>query len=186
MSNAPAPITRQAVLRIAIAAVAFAPIGCTDADPPFVKPSDTPQDRMTPHDPQIIWSEYYQRICARRISESQQLLAAMREDGVTDESILFLDFRHFSSEKASAENLGGQLAENYEIKITHDADTNYWFVDGATRPDGVAISMCKGNEWVSFMADVAQSHGCVFSTWCLTDGQNDRSWSNELFQFDPE
>ena len=41
-------------------------------------------------------------------------------------------------------------------------------------------------DWVSFMCDVAQSHGCVFSTWHLTDPSTSDSWSNENIDVDPE
>ena len=141
---------------------------------------------MTQNDPQATWDDYYKRLGTRRVSEAKQLFAAMRENGVTDDSALYLDFRHFSSEKPDAENLGKQLSENYEINIMQDGESNYWFVDGTTRPDGISLTESQCVDWVTFMADVAQSHGCVFSTWRLTDTKNNKPWSNESFEADTD
>ena len=134
---------------------------------------------MTHDDPQATWDAYHTRIRARRVSEVKRVFDAMREDGVTNDLVLYLDFRHFSSEKPDAENLGKQLSENYDIHVTQDGQSTYWFVDGTSRPDGVSLTESQLVDWVAFMADVARSHGCVFSTWRLTDTANGRSWSNE-------
>ncbi|MEM7316356.1 MAG: hypothetical protein AAF497_24755 [Planctomycetota bacterium] len=139
---------------------------------------------MTPEDPQATWDDYYKRVRARRDAEAKQLFAAMRENGVTRDSILYLDFRHFSSEKPNADNLAKQLSDNYDIKVTHDDQSHYWYVDGTTRPDAISLTESQCVDWVTFMADVAESHGCVFSTWRLTDTTNNKCWSSETFAAD--
>ena len=174
------------LFRIVLPSALIAAAGCTDSDPPTGKPNNTRTKPMTQDDAQATWDDYYGRIRARRTSEAKQLFSAMRENGVTDETVLLLDFRHFSSEKGDADNLGKQLAENYDIRITQDIQSNHWFVDGTTRPDGITLTESQCIDWVTFMADVAQSHGCVFSTWRLTDTRNDRSWSNESFEADTD
>lgn len=141
-----------------------------------------------PDDPQRIWEEYYQRIRRRRIREAEILHAQMSGDDVTDSTVLAIDFRHFSRDEDSILGLAAQLSEHYATTITRcETDNRYWQLDGTTRPDcidGMTRQRCV--DWVSFMCDVAQSHGCVFSTWQLTDLRGSRSWSTEMLDVDME
>ena len=161
-------------------------VGCGDAERSIENANNNQAKPMAQDDPQATWDDYHKRIRARRVTEAKQMFAAMQANGVTIESILLLDFRHFSSDKADAENLGKQLSENYDIKLTHDTESNYWFADGTTRPDGISLTESQCIDWVTFMADVAKSHGCVFSTWRLTDAKTEASWSNESFEADTD
>lgn len=139
-------------------------------------------------DPQQIWDEYYQRIRRRRIREAEIVHAQMSEDDFTDSTVLAIDFRHFSRNEDSIHNLAKQLSEHYTTTITRsENDNRCWVLDGTTRPEGIeGMTEQRVVDWVSFMCDVAQSHGCVFSMWRLTDPCRSRSWSNEMLDVDPE
>ncbi len=139
-------------------------------------------------DPQRIWDDYYQRIRRRRMCEAKIVHAQMVDDGVTDSTVLALDFRHFGNEEERVRDLAAQLSEHYATKVTRsDTDDRYWLMDGTTRPTGVdEMTEERCVDWVAFMCDVAQSYGCVFSTWQLTDPTTSRTWSNESVDVDPE
>ena len=139
-------------------------------------------------DPQQNWDDYYQRIRRRRIREAEIVHAQMSKDDFTDSTVLAIDFRHFSRDEGSIRNLATQLSEHYITTITRsESDNRYWVLDGTTPPGGVdGMTEQRCVDWVSFMCDVAQSHGCVFSTWRLTDLHRSRAWSNEMLDVDPE
>ena len=129
-------------------------------------------------DPQETWDEYYASIRDRRTCEAEKIWTQMARAGVSDETVLALDFLHFTSDSTNAEALACQLRENYEIKISPSSRQNYWNIEGTTRPDGISMTKQDHAGWVEFMCDVAQSHGCVFSTWNLEDPRRGQSWSN--------
>lgn len=141
-----------------------------------------------PDDPQQIWDEYHQRIRRRRIREAEIVHARMSDDDVTRSTVLEIDFRHFSRDEDSIRRLAAQLSEHYAISIIRsESNDRYWVLDGTTRPDGIdGFTEQRCVDWVSFMCDVARSHGCVFSTWRLTDPRRSQSWSNEKIDVDPE
>lgn len=130
-------------------------------------------------DPQKTWDEYYAEIRSRRESESREIWRQMTSSGVTPETILALDFLHFTQDSANADSLAEQLRENYEIQITPSDTPNYWNIEGTTRPHGIALAEQDHTDWVCFMCDVAQSHNCVFSTWNLEEPRSGKSWSND-------
>ena len=130
-------------------------------------------------DPQETWDEYYASIRDRRIGEAENIWTKMTAAGVNDETVLALDFLHFTSDSTNAEELADQLRENYEIKIAASSSPNYWNIEGTTRPHGISLTKQDHVGWVELMCDVAQSHGCVFSTWNLEDPQGGQSWSND-------
>lgn len=111
-------------------------------------------------------ASYYEEKKAQRRSEAIRLINEMVEAGITDSTILALDFTHFGNNQEGLEGLQSQLSENYEISI-EKADDEYWLLKGTTRPYGITLSADDHLTWVEFMADVAQSYGFVFSTWSL-------------------
>ena len=141
---------------------------------------------MNDDEAQTIWRAYYQRIRDRRVSEAEQLITATRQDGINDHTEMFLDFRHFSSVETNIARLKDQLAENYEVSLSKDDSSDCWFLEGTTRPISMPIEREQIIEWVKFMADVAQSHACVFSTWTLTEASTGRRWPSETFEDETE
>jgi hypothetical protein len=132
-------------------------------------------------DAQETWDAYYSRLRERRQSEADLLWAEMEASGVTAETVLALDFSHFSSERAAAESLADQLAENYTVQVTHNAANGYWFVNGTTRPSGITLEQEQHRGWVEFMSDVAKSHACVFGSWTLESPRLGKRFSSEEF-----
>ncbi|MFB2800711.1 hypothetical protein [Shewanella seohaensis] len=115
-------------------------------------------------DPQEIWEEYYRNKKFQRLEEAHKLCEQLQEAGVTEETVLALDFVHFSKSHENAQSLAEQLSENYTIDVVASED-GVWYINGTSRPYGLTLSAEQHIGWVEFMADVAQSHACVFSTW---------------------
>jgi len=122
---------------------------------------------MTDNDPQKTWSEYYQRIKNRRAEEAEILWGELISAGATEETVLALDFLHFSNSRENADSLAEQLSENYSVEVKQAPEKDYWQIIGTTRPNGISLSKEQHSNWVDFMTDVSQSHACVFSTWSL-------------------
>jgi len=127
--------------------------------------------------PQETWDRYYADISSRRNAEASALWSAMSADGVTSETVLALDFVHFSQDEDSASELMQQLSENYDSILSKSDD--YWLVSSTTRPHGIDLDSNLHSGWVEFMCDVGQSHGCVFSTWTLESPELKKKWSSE-------
>lgn len=140
------------------------------------KPEPT---NMTEEEAQQTWEEYYREIKSRRITESQAIWKEMVKSGVNSDTTLALDFKLFSSEEQNAKLALEQLSESYEAQIDFDESTGYWMIKGTTRPYGINLSQEDYNNWIIFMCDIAQSHGCVFSTWNLENPKFKLNWSNE-------
>jgi len=121
---------------------------------------------MPPDDPQEIWEEYYQNKKSQRLEEAYKLCEQLHDAGVTEETVLALDFVHFSKSHENAQLLAEQLSENYTMDVVARED-GVWYINGTSRPYGLTLSAEQHISWVEFMADVAQSHACVFSTWSL-------------------
>ena len=64
-------------------------------------------------DAQQIWPDYYARIRRRRIAEADLISSQMEADGVSADSILALDFKHFGTVENDVRRLSDQLSENY-------------------------------------------------------------------------
>lgn len=135
----------------------------------------------TTRDPQETWDEYYERIRSRRAAEARAMIQEMNAAGVTSETILALDFVHFSPLEKDARSLADQLAENYEVRVEKEPSHDYWRILGTTRPYGIELDESEHAEWVGFMTDVARSHACVFSFWEIEDPGNRQKWSSQNY-----
>ena len=136
---------------------------------------------------QIIWTDYYARIRRRRIAEAEFIVAQMRDAGVSADTVLALDFKHFGTVESDVRRLSDQLSENYSMDVLMSDDGKTWFANGTTRPygvDGMIGDQLK--EWAAFMCDVANSYACVFTTWKLVDTQREMEWATDYLDIDPE
>ncbi len=125
------------------------------------------QGEFMPNDNlQEIWEKYYQQKKSQRLEEAHTLCKQLQDARVTEETVLALDFVHFSKSHENAKLLSEQLSENYTIEIVAGKDS-VWYINGTSRPYGLTLSSKEHVEWVEFMADVAQSYACTFSTWSL-------------------
>ena len=111
----------------------------------------------------------------------------MTDAGVTDETVLTLDYNHFGTVEDDIRRLAEQLSENYSIEVLPSDDGKTWLASGTTRPYGVDGMVGERlRKWSEYMCDVANSYGCVFSTWKLVDAKHEKEWSNENLDIDPE
>ena len=136
---------------------------------------------MPPDDPQKIWEEYYQSKKSQRLEEAHKFCAQLHDAGVTEETVMALDFVHFSKSHENAQSLAEQLSENYTIEVVTNKD-GVWYIKGTSRPYGLTFSSEQHVGWVEFMADVAQSHACVFSTWSLEIPSLDLKFDSESIE----
>lgn len=136
---------------------------------------------MIDEDAQPKWDAYYQRIRGRREREADALWQLMTEGGVTGDTVLAMDFVHFSNVRDNAESLAKQLSENYSIEVVPADEKNYWYIKGTTRPEGLYLSEEQHLGWVRFMADVARSYACVFSNWVLEAPALGKKFESESF-----
>ncbi len=132
---------------------------------------------MNEREAQKTWDEYHERIKNRRIAEAKIINSNLEKHNVTGEIELILDFRFFTKGEMGAKNIRDQLSENYRITIAKEDD--YWFIDGTIRPYTVNLNTEQHLGWVEFMHDVALSHGCIFSTWSITDPKQNHVWSSK-------
>lgn len=122
---------------------------------------------MESQDTEKTWREYYERKKFQRREEAKVLWKKMSDSGLTEDTVLALDFMHFGQSEEDAAGLANQISENYEVEVIPAQENGYWYVKGTTRPNGITLTEEQHAGWVEFMADVAQSHNCVFSTWSL-------------------
>lgn len=122
---------------------------------------------MTDQNKKQAWEAYYARISARRAAEAEELWSAMLASGVSEDTVLALDFVHFSSSSDNAQALARQLAQNYSVEVVPADEDGYLLIKGTTRPEGVCLSKEQHAAWVEFMTEVSKSHACVFSSWTL-------------------
>ena len=122
---------------------------------------------MEPKDPEATWRDYYQRKKAQRLEEAAILWRQIADAGVSEDTVLAVDFLHFGQAKENAAALAKQLSENYTAEVIPADEGGYWCVKGTTRPYGITLTEEQHTGWVEFMADVAQSYACVFSSWSL-------------------
>lgn len=116
-------------------------------------------------DPQKTWSDYYEFVKERCVLEAETLWHHMQDSGITEDTVLALDFMHIAPNKDDADSLSAQLSENYTMKVSSAYEEGYWYIEGTTRPEGITINKEKLIAWVEFMTDVAHSYACVFSNW---------------------
>ena len=136
---------------------------------------------------QQVWNDYYARIRRRRIAEAEFITSKLGADGVTADTVLALDFKHFGTVEADVRRLSDQLSENYSMTVLQSDDGKSWFANGTTRPYGVdGMVGDQLRDWAAFMCDVANSYACVFSTWKLVDPQRKVEWATDDLDIDPE
>ncbi|MEL7500567.1 MAG: hypothetical protein AAFN77_23445 [Planctomycetota bacterium] len=138
-------------------------------------------------DAQQIWTDYYARIRRRRIAEAELIGSQLVADGVTADTVLALDFKHFGTVESNVRGLADQLSENYSMTVLLSDDGETWFANGTTRPYGVdGMVGDQLQDWAAFMCDVANSYACVFSTWKLVDTKRKTEWATDDLDIDPE
>jgi hypothetical protein len=103
---------------------------------------------------------------------------------MSDETVVALDFTFFGPSEPGIHAVAKQLSDDYTMSVTPSQDTGYWLAHGTTRPYGITLSSDEHYAWVGFLADVAQSHGCVLSTWSLEAPKLGRKWSSENVEAD--
>lgn len=114
-----------------------------------------------------VWRDYARRKLDERLAEAEVVWASLVAAGVTDETVLAVDFVAFGPTPAHAEALRDRVAEHYTITLDPGPD-GYMLVKGTTRPYGITLGEQLHRDWVRFMCEVSQEHGCTFSTWSLT------------------
>ena len=129
------------------------------------------------------WTHYLQRKRAERMFEAGLVWTEFERRGGNEETVVAMDFGLLCPDRERADALQAQLSEHYRVEL-EPAEGAYWLARGTTRPYGVTLSADTHAAWVAFMCDVAESHGCVFSTWSMTAPALDVVVDSEAFEAD--
>ena len=85
---------------------------------------------------------------------------AFKENGVTEETELVLEFVYKAPNKCSANSLNFAL-ENYASSVRSEGVLKKkWFVDGQSHP--TTVSKEKMAQWLEYMVALGWEHGCEF------------------------
>ena len=111
-----------------------------------------------PDDTQPIWARYHAGIRRRGIAEVELVDSQMVADGVTPNTILVLDFKHFGTVENDVRRIADQLSEKYSVNLLLSDDGQTWIADGTTRSYGFDGMVGEPlHNWVAFRCDVAKS-----------------------------
>lgn len=117
-------------------------------------------------DGDAMWKAYLQRKRGERLSEAARAWRAFEAAVAGADTVVAIDFVHLCPDRGRADALCTQLSAHYAVGLEPSTD-GYWLAKGTTRPYGVGLCEARHCAWVEFMCDVAESHGCVFSTWSI-------------------
>lgn len=170
--------------RICVVFAIFSAAGC------WKSPVDTPVqnmelDVMDQTEAENKWEEYYGKIKERRISAGRRMVRATRRFGLDDDSDVVLSFRCFGVKEDDARGLCKQLAEDCEVAVHFDSESEVWVVSGHSDSDGVALEESELEEWVEFMCAVCRSYRFAFSEWTLRCVTSGRIWGSSDFTEEP-
>lgn len=85
---------------------------------------------------------------------------AFKENGVTEDTELVLEFVYLAPNKESATSLNGAL-DNYDSSVRSEGLLKKkWFVDGNSHPTTVSKDTLV--QWLDFMVSLGWEHGCEF------------------------
>lgn len=112
------------------------------------------------------YEEDYQRLLAKHLASNEQVWIALQEIGISDKTVLRLDFRYFASSEECAQQLISFLrAEtDYDVELRLDfSPEGQWLIAGHTQETKVTKEIL--DHWVGWMAATGLARGCVFDGW---------------------
>ena len=110
--------------------------------------------------------EDYQRLLAKHLASNEQVWLALQVIGISDKTVLQLDFQYFASSEECAQQLISFLrAEtDYDVELRLDfSPKGQWLIAGHTQKTTVSKEVL--DHWVDWMAAKGLDHGCVFDGW---------------------
>ena len=158
--------------------------GCSQSNSKGNEHSTKAEQTMTEDQSQKTWNEYYLRVKNRRVAEADILWEQMTSKGMTESTVLALDFSLFCSDEEGIKNIEQQLSESYSLEIKYNPEGEVWIMNGTTRPDGITLEKSQHRSWVEFMSDVTASYGCVFSNWTIESPELNLVFKSELIDSD--
>ena len=73
------------------------------------------------------------------MAQAAILWSEMKVKGVTNHTVLALDFVHFCTEEGNINELAAQLSEDYTVKTEFEPQGKAWLLHGTTRPEGITL-----------------------------------------------
>jgi hypothetical protein len=112
-------------------------------------------------------SDQYRRVLARQLTMNEQTWARLCAHGVTEASLLRLDFAFLAPDQRAAEALRTILVEQTDYDVTvqpaPSSSRHAWSVTGTTQ--GTTVSLVILDQWVDWMVTAGAENDCEFDGW---------------------
>lgn len=111
----------------------------------------------------------YESVLINQLAMTEQAWSELQRNGVTDTSIVKLDFFFKAPKEAAANRLVELLTNETDYILQPPRTEGYifrksWWVTGSTQPTQISKSILDG--WVAWMIDAGRRSGdCLFDGW---------------------
>jgi regulator of ribonuclease activity B len=108
----------------------------------------------------------YESTLAKQLAMNERTWVALQNHGITQTTLLRLDFLYYCPSESSAQQLAAFLEDetDYEVEMRADRDTKgKWVVEGQTQETSVSREIL--DQWVEWMVAAGFDHECVFDGW---------------------
>ena len=115
------------------------------------------------------YKDDYQHLLAKHLARNEEVWLALQDCGISDKTVLQLDFQYFASSEECAQQLISFLrAEtDYSVELRLDfSPEGMWLIAGHTQKTTVSKEVL--DHWVEGMAATGFAHGCVFDGWAAS------------------
>jgi hypothetical protein len=110
---------------------------------------------------------HYEEILAKQLAMNCQAWAVLQKHGVTEQSMLRLDFSYDAPNRNAADSLRTLIQEqtDYDVRVQSGGAffRRKWRVEGTTQK--TAISPDILDQWVTWMVTAGKERHCDFDGW---------------------
>jgi hypothetical protein len=110
---------------------------------------------------------HYEDVLAKQLAMNEQTWAALQRHGVTETSMLCLDFSYNAPSCEAADKMYALLREqtDYEVKVESSGSflRRKWRVEGRTQSTAISPSIL--DQWVTWMVTAGKERSCDFDGW---------------------
>ncbi|MGD9720813.1 MAG: ribonuclease E inhibitor RraB [Pirellulales bacterium] len=110
---------------------------------------------------------HYQNILANQLAMNRQTWVVLERYGVTESSMLRLDFTYYAPSREAAAALSALLQQetDYDVSVAGSGwfFRRRWLVQGTTQPTAVSPTIL--DQWVTWMVAAGAKLNCDFDGW---------------------
>ena len=121
-------------------------------------------------------NHHYEDILATQLAMNRETWAVLQQHGVTEESLVRLDFSYNAPRKDAAESLVALILEQTDYVARVDSSGSFlrlkWRVEGTTQPTTVSPEIL--DQWVTWMVAAGKERVCDFDGWGTPVGLTSR------------